>query len=137
MELRNRRHCVSSPIVFNGVVYVGSKDYNIYALNATTGTKVWSYATGNSVEFSPTISNAIVYVGSDDHNVYALSAETGTKVWSYKTGGMVNTPAVYNGIVYVGSGDQNVYALNCEYRHESVELYDRRFYELVVVRHCC
>ena len=39
----------SSPAVANGVVYVGSDDNNVYALNASTGAKLWSYATGGSV----------------------------------------------------------------------------------------
>src|SRR5208282_713818 len=33
----------SSPAVANGVVYVGSNDGNVYALNASTGAKLWSY----------------------------------------------------------------------------------------------
>ena len=33
----------SSPAVVNGVVYVGSVDHNVYALNASTGAKLWSY----------------------------------------------------------------------------------------------
>ena len=36
----------SSPAVANGVVYVGSEDGNVYALNASTGAKLWSYTTG-------------------------------------------------------------------------------------------
>ena len=36
----------SSPAVANGVVYIGSVDGNVYALNASTGVKLWSYATG-------------------------------------------------------------------------------------------
>src|SRR5659263_318007 len=32
----------SSPAVANGIVYVGSNDGNIYALNATTGAKLWN-----------------------------------------------------------------------------------------------
>ena len=54
----------SSPTVANGVVYVGSEDDNVYALNANTGTKVWSYTTGNLCILSPTVANGIVYVGS-------------------------------------------------------------------------
>src|SRR5579871_6060192 len=37
---------VSSPAVVNGVVYVGSEDKNVYALDANTGTKLWNYTTG-------------------------------------------------------------------------------------------
>ncbi|MEI7827866.1 MAG: PQQ-binding-like beta-propeller repeat protein, partial [Euryarchaeota archaeon] len=63
----------SSPAVANGVVYVGSDDNNTYALNATTGAKLWSYSTGGEVS-SPTVVNGVVYVGSwtADTNVYAI-----------------------------------------------------------------
>ena len=77
---------VSSPAVANGVVYVGSDDDNVYALNASTGAKLWSYATGGAVYSSPAVANGVVYVGSDDGNVYALNASTGAKLWSYATG---------------------------------------------------
>jgi len=63
---------VSSPTVANGIAYVGSDDGNVYALDATTGMKVWNYTTFGPVWSSPTVVNDIVYVGGDDHNVYAL-----------------------------------------------------------------
>ena len=95
------------------MVYVGSDDNNVYALNASTGAKLWSYTTGGPVYSSPAVANGVVYVGSDDNNVYALNAATGAKLWSYSTGGYVHSsPAVANGVVYVGSEDNNVYALN-------------------------
>ncbi len=43
----------SSPAVANGVVYVGSDDNNLYALNAKTGKKLWSYTTRGFVETPP------------------------------------------------------------------------------------
>ena len=70
---------LSSPAVANGVVYVGSDDHNVYALNATTGAKLWNYTTGGYVLSSPAVVNGVVYVGSDDDNVYALNATTGAK----------------------------------------------------------
>ena len=82
----------SSPAVVNGVVYVGSDDNNVYALNATTGAKLWNYTTGGAVDSSPAVANGIVYVGSDDHNVYALNATTGAKLWNYTTGGVRVSP---------------------------------------------
>ena len=53
----------------NGVVYVGSNDFKVYALNAATGAKLWSYTTGGLVYSSPAVANGVVYVGSDDGNV--------------------------------------------------------------------
>ena len=35
----------SSPAVVGGVVYIGSTDNNVYALNATDGAKLWNYTT--------------------------------------------------------------------------------------------
>jgi outer membrane protein assembly factor BamB len=96
-------YVVSSPAVANGVVYVGSYDGNVYALQAKTGAKLWSYATDNSVDSSPAVANGAVYVGSWDHNVYALNASTGVKLWRYATSSAVeSSPAVANGVVYVG-----------------------------------
>ena len=36
----------SSPAVSNGVVYIGSDDKNLYALNATSGDKLWNNTLG-------------------------------------------------------------------------------------------
>jgi len=103
----------SSPAVVNGVVYIGSTDDNLYALNASTGAKLWSYATGSPVLSSPAVANGVVYFGSVDDNVYALNASTGTKLWSFATMNSVTSPpTVVNGVVYVGSEDRNIYALN-------------------------
>ena len=64
VELHHRRCVDSSPAVANGVVYVGSDDDNVYALNASTGAKLWSYTTGGYVDSSPAVANGVVYVGS-------------------------------------------------------------------------
>src|SRR5580692_5681627 len=96
----------SSPAAANGVVYVGSNDNNLYALDATTGALLWRYAAFYYVQPSPAVANGVVYVGSQDANVYALNASTGARLWSYATGSVVeSSPAVSNGVVYVGSDD--------------------------------
>ncbi len=102
----------SSLAVVDGVVYVGSGDGNIYAMNATTGTKLWNYTTdlgffGNAVSSSPAVANGVVYFGSDDDNVYALNAVNGDYIWSYNTSAPVySSPAVVDGVVYIGSYNQ-------------------------------
>jgi outer membrane protein assembly factor BamB len=105
-----------SPTVANGVVYFGSEDFNIYALNADTGTKLWSYPAGGGVESSPAVANGVVYVASGE-NLYALNAKTGAKLWSQPIEGQ-SSPTVVNGVVYVGSYDNNVYALNAKTGHK-------------------
>jgi outer membrane protein assembly factor BamB len=96
------------------VVYVGSTDKRVYALNASTGALLWSFPTGGAVYSSPAVANGVVYIGSDDGNVYALSASTGgALLWSFTAGNVVrSSPAVANGVVYVGPDDGNVYAFD-------------------------
>ena len=73
MELRRPSSPVeSSPAVANGVVYVGSDDGNVYALNAKTGVKLWSYTTDSNVFSSPAVANGMVYVCSLGGKVYAF-----------------------------------------------------------------
>jgi outer membrane protein assembly factor BamB len=108
----------SSPAVANGVVYVGSYNGKVYALNASTGASVWTAATGGAVWSSPAVANDVVYVGSLDGKVYAWNASTGAKLWTALTyGAIYSSPAVANGVVYVGSDDTRVYALNASTGH--------------------
>ena len=101
----------SSPAVADGKVYIGSWDNKTYALNASTGTLVWSYTTGGSVLSSPAVADGKVFVGSYDKNIYALNASTGTLAWSYTTGSSVySSPAVADGKVYIGSRNSKIYA---------------------------
>src|SRR3989337_4151011 len=64
---------VDSPAVVGGVVYVGSYDRKVYALNASNGDLIWNYTTGGEVDSSPAVVGGIVYVGSEDNRVYALN----------------------------------------------------------------
>jgi hypothetical protein len=51
---------------------VGSIDYSVYCLNASTGALVWSYATSGTVFSSPAVVDGVVYVGSEDGKIYAF-----------------------------------------------------------------
>jgi C1A family cysteine protease/outer membrane protein assembly factor BamB len=104
----------SSPTISGDVLYIGSNDKNVYAINATTGDEIWHYATGAHIDSSPAVADGVVYIGSWDRNIYALDAATGAKIWNFTTEGEVRaSPTVVNGIVYVGSiGNQSLYNPN-------------------------
>jgi len=105
----------SSPAIADGALYVGS--YDLFALDANTGAKLWSYNASTSTA-SPAVANGVVYSDSTDGNFYALDARTGARLWSFNTGSDdFSSPAVANGVVYVGSGrtnNNNLYALNAQ-----------------------
>ena len=55
------------------MVYVGSNDNNVYALNATTGAELWSYYIGNEgLVSSPAVANGVVYIGSLSYDLFAF-----------------------------------------------------------------
>ena len=105
----------SAPAVYDGVVYVGCRDDNLYALDAETGDEEWSFETNGRVESGPAIRDGIVYAGSNDDNIYAINTETGNEEWSFDTGDNVtSTPAVVDDTVYVGSFSNDFYAFEAE-----------------------
>lgn len=114
---------LSSPIVKDDVIYFGSGDSHIYALDVNSGALVWTYKTGNVVHSSPAIENGIVYCGSFDGNLYALDAKTGDEKWVFEGGkdekyklmvGIQASPTVQDNIVYFGSRDAYVYAVEAK-----------------------
>jgi len=103
----------SSPAVADGMVFVGSNDGNVYALDQHTGAHIWNYSTGNAVMSSPAVADGKVYVGSNDSKVYALDQYTGAHIWNYTTGDWItSSPTVADGKVFVGSFDGKVYCLD-------------------------
>ena len=50
-----------SPVVSEGVVYFGSDDEHLYALDRQTGEIKWKFKAENRVYSSPAISEGVVY----------------------------------------------------------------------------
>src|SRR6185312_6811781 len=67
----------ATPCVGPDLVYIGSYDNNLYALNAQSGAEVWRYRTWHHVRSSPRVYQDIVYVGSDDGHMHAIDPRTG------------------------------------------------------------
>jgi outer membrane protein assembly factor BamB len=112
---------LSSPVVVSGVVYFGSGDGHLYALDAASGELKWKFKTGDVIHASPAFANGVLYVGSWDSFFYAVDAATGKEKWRFHGGedplihnqvGFQSSAAVVDGVVYVGCRDSNLYALD-------------------------
>jgi len=107
----------SSPLVVDGVVYVGDWNGKVYAFNAATGSTRWTFSTGGKVKDAMAYAGGRIYFGSYDHHVYAVNARTGKLFWRASAqqrlgsrGTFYSTPAVAYGRVYIGSTDGKVYS---------------------------
>jgi outer membrane protein assembly factor BamB len=93
---------VSSPAVAKGVVYGDAQNGSVWAMDATTGTTLWSAYIAPYAFSSPAVADGVVYVQAAGLN--ALNASTGALLWTASTGGVDggSSPAVANGVVYAG-----------------------------------
>lgn len=116
-------HVSGRPAVSDELVYTGSQDSRVYALEREDGDERWAFTTGKIVFSSPRLYEGGVYVGSRDANVYALNAATGEERWRFATttaaqagfeaaSGVQSSPAVVDGTVYFGADDSRFYAVD-------------------------
>lgn len=76
---------VSSPVLANGRVIVGSNDQRVHCLDAATGEVVWTFDAGDEVEAPPLVVDGRVYVGAVNGVLHAIDAGSGEGIWSYAT----------------------------------------------------
>jgi len=99
-----------------GVVYMGFPDGRVSALEAASGTVIWSRALPGRPDFggvhsSPAVSGDTVYVGSNNGSFYALDRASGEIRWEREIGTWVAAgPAISGNAVVVGAWDGNLYA---------------------------
>jgi outer membrane protein assembly factor BamB len=128
---------VSSPAIVGGIVYVGSNDGSLYAIDEASGKLRWKFETGSAIPSSPAVAKGLVYFASYDGNFYAVNAMSGKLRWKFADPGerrysathlhgmlpagetmpdpfdvYLSSPVVLNGMAYFGSGDGNVYAIS-------------------------
>lgn len=102
-----------SPLVHNGVVYVGAYDNNLYALDAKNGTFLWKYATEGGIATRPVAQDEAIFVGSEDYRLHAVSASLGRLIWTYYTDGPIRcSPTLSHGHIFVGSDDSHLHVVN-------------------------
>ncbi len=136
-KFATKAQVVSSPAVVNGVLYVGSADHRLYALDVKTGAKKWEFKAEAGIASSPAVAAGTVYFSSYDGNAYAVGADDGKLRWKFETAGerrysgthlngsqpkgesmpdpfdtYLSSPLVWKGAVYLGSGDGNIYSLD-------------------------
>ncbi len=102
-----------TPIIYDGTLYVGCYDNNLYALDAKTGEFQWKYATEGGIPTRPVAQDGMVFVGSEDTRVYALTSSKGELVWTYYSEAPIrSSPVISEGHIFFGSDDANLHVVN-------------------------
>src|SRR3954468_20411481 len=92
----------SSPAVgTNGLVYFGSIDGYVYAVDASSGAQRWRYPAGEPIHSSPAIAQDGSLIIASLSTLFALNAETGALISKFYPGWIYSSPTVgANGLVY-------------------------------------
>jgi quinohemoprotein ethanol dehydrogenase len=95
-RLGTYRGLEATPVVVDGVLYTSGIAGRVYALDARTGQKIWTFDPDNNpqsmrypccdvVNRGVAIKNGLLYVASLDGRLFALDASTGKIKWSVDT----------------------------------------------------
>jgi outer membrane protein assembly factor BamB len=103
----------------DGIIYAGSKDGRVVAINSSTQSQSWNYTINSAIYTTPIVDGDLVYVGTYSGQVYALIIDRGTERWVYpragSIGAVVGGLVVANETIYISSSDGRVYALDTTY----------------------
>lgn len=99
------RHCLSTPAVAGGLVFVADSGGWLHCVDADRGTAVWTYDLQGEVSGSPLVADEKVYVGTHRGVLHALAASRERRILGATPldGAIWGSPAAANGTLYVAS----------------------------------
>jgi outer membrane protein assembly factor BamB len=101
-----------APTWGGGIVYVGSEDHYVYALDFKTGQRKWQAKTGGTAVAGQPDGIGVVWVASQDGTVYVLDTGTGKVAGKYVAEGAISSAPLYTpGGVYFGTSQGVLYNL--------------------------
>lgn len=117
-----------SPVVQDGVAYIGARDGKFHAVRTSDGSAVWVFANGNRIDGRAVVAGDALYFIDGKIELVCLNRADGTLRWrtplhdAALAGGpaadnptfnrRTATPLVVGDTVYAGSSDGGLYALD-------------------------
>lgn len=107
-------HRAATPLVQPGVVYAGSSDGGIYAIESARGGKLWRHEAGAPVFSGIELRDEdTLMFGTMDGSAVLLDRRSRAEILRVKTGGgVVTTPVIAAHRLIVGSRDYQLHAFN-------------------------
>ena len=114
-EFKAKNAVEAAAVIADGVVYVGSADKFLYALDLKTGAEKWKTQLG-IITASPGVNGDRVYVGDGDGKVYCLDRTKGSVLWTFdddqQTGQITAAPNFDGDNVLIPTHNSTLYCLD-------------------------
>ena len=124
----------ANPVLVDGVIYAGTIDGTLYAVDLETQTVLWSFNDDDnmaSIWGSPVVFSDNLFIGDADGNVYAVSTQDGNPLWPtpFAAGSSVISSgvAVEDAAVFATSGGK-IFAINAEKEPKTLTTLDATLY---------
>jgi len=116
----------------DGIIYVGTRDGRVVAINSSTQSQQWDYAVNSAIYTTPIVDSDLVYVGTYSGKVLALNTlarsqnltfpqqrygewEWDCPIDNAKSNAIVADLLVSNDTIYASSSNGRVYSLDKEF----------------------
>ena len=97
----------------SGIIYLGTFNQEILAINGANGLVKWSKPTEGWIWGGPSVVDGIVYVGDLEGFLYAFDANTGRELWRVTADGAIaSSPLIANEHVYIGTENGQVMSVD-------------------------
>jgi outer membrane protein assembly factor BamB len=106
------RHCMSTPAVHNGLVFIADCGRTLHCVDANTGKAYWTHDTNGITWGSPLVADGKVYLGTQRGDFWILEAGKEKKILSKVDlfEPINSTPTAANGVLFVATS-KHLYAL--------------------------
>ena len=102
----------SAPALDSQRLYVASESGVLYALNKSSGERVWKFEMDNGSRASPTLAGDTLYMADTAGTVYGIDAATGEEMWRFELNDRVSTSVVVGGgKIFVAADSGVLYAV--------------------------
>jgi outer membrane protein assembly factor BamB len=102
-----------SPIIHNGIIYIGSRDHYVYALDGHSQRELWQYDAGAPLRSTPTLHGDTLFFGDDEGTLHAVQSGGGTARWRVPLRGKIfASPAAGAGLIICATQAGRIVALN-------------------------
>lgn len=117
---------IASPLVVDKIIYTGSGNGNLYAIDMQTGNIKWQFNARSIIRSTPAFHDGKLFFGDCNQHVYRVNAADGKLDWTFTGNGdtvrnedfgfdrkaFIASPAISNNIVVIGDRAGYLYAIN-------------------------
>ncbi len=103
-----------SPVVVDSVLFIGTLQGEMHAVNAISGKRIGYIKTGSALYGAPAAAETKLYfpAASGKSSVIALDLVNGKKLWTIGIGGVEASPVLFHGKLFAASLNGTLYCLD-------------------------